>query len=59
MTIITIIIFFAVAFFAYWIITRFFPEPIKTPALVVMGVILLIILLSQFVPGLAEYHIWH
>lgn len=59
MTIIGIIIFLAVAFFAYWIITHFFPEPIRTPALVVMGVILLIVLISQFVPGLAEYHVWH
>jgi hypothetical protein len=58
MTLIGIIIFLAVAFFAYWIITHFFPEPMRTPALVVMGVILLIILITQFVPDIGNYHIW-
>ena len=37
-----------VAFLAHWIITQYFAEPLKTPALLVVGVILLIVLLSQF-----------
>jgi Na+-driven multidrug efflux pump len=57
MTIISIIIFLVVAFFAYWIITHFFPEPIKTPALLVMGVILLIILIMQFFPEIGNFHV--
>jgi hypothetical protein len=43
---------------AYWIINRFIGEPIRMPALLVVGVILLLILLSQFLPGVANYKVW-
>jgi hypothetical protein len=49
---------FVIGFVAYWIITKFFPEPIRTPALIVVGIILLGILLVQFFPGAANYRIW-
>lgn len=35
----------AVAWLAKWIIDGFFPEPIRTPATVVVGVILLILVI--------------
>jgi uncharacterized membrane protein (UPF0182 family) len=59
MTIIGIIILLAVAFLAWFIINTFFKEPIKTPAFVIMGVILLIILIGRFVPEVGSYRIWH
>ena len=43
---------------AYWIITKFMPEPIRTPALAIVGVLLLILLLSQAWPGAATYRLW-
>jgi hypothetical protein len=54
--IITVIV--IIGFVAYWIITKFFTEPIKTPALVVVGLILLLVLLSQFFPGLGSFQVW-
>ncbi len=47
-----------IAFVAHYIITTFFPEPVKTPALLVVGIILLIILVAYFLPGAAQYRIW-
>lgn len=55
---IAIVIFAVVAYLAYWLITKFFPEPAKTPALAVVGVILLILLLAYFLPGVASYKLW-
>jgi predicted membrane channel-forming protein YqfA (hemolysin III family) len=43
-----IVIVAVVAFLAHWIITKFFKEPVQTPAYLIVGVILLIVLLSQF-----------
>lgn len=43
---------------AYWIITKFFPEPMRMLALAVVGIILLLVLLSQFFPGAASLHVW-
>ncbi len=43
---------------AYWIITKFLPEPIRTPALAITGVLLLIFLLFAFFPGAGAYHVW-
>jgi hypothetical protein len=43
---------------AYWIINKFIAEPIRMPALLIVGVILLLILLSQFLPGFANYKVW-
>lgn len=48
------IIFFAVAWGAYWIITHFFPEPMRMVALVIVGIILLLVILgflSGYVPN--------
>lgn len=43
---------------AYWIITKFFPEPLRTPALAVVGLILLIILLVAIFPDVGAYRVW-
>ena len=48
-----------VAFLAHFIITKFFAEPLKTPALIIVGVILLVVLVAQFFPGVENYRIWH
>jgi multisubunit Na+/H+ antiporter MnhB subunit len=48
------IILCGVAYGSYWIITHFFPEPIRMFALVVVGIILLFLLLgavSGYIPG--------
>lgn len=62
MTLVGALIFFAVlclvAYGAWWIITKFFSPPFQTIALGIVGVILLIILLTQFVPDAANYRIW-
>ena len=39
------VVVFVIAWVAYYIITTFFPEPIRTPALLVIGVLLLLIVL--------------
>lgn len=39
------IVIFVIAWVAYYIITTFFPEPIRTPALLVVGVLLLLVVL--------------
>lgn len=43
---IALLIFCCIAYLAYWIITKFFPEPMRVIALAVIGVVLLIVLLS-------------
>lgn len=62
MTLISAIIFLAVfalaAWLAHWVITSFFPEPARTPALLVVGVVLLIVLIVQFVPEAGNYRLW-
>lgn len=45
-----LVIFAVVAYVSYWVITKFFPEPAKTPALAVVGILLLLALLSQLFP---------
>lgn len=35
----------------YWIINKFLPEPMRTPALIVVGVVALIVLLLAFWPN--------
>lgn len=54
-----IVCFAIVAYVAYWVITKFFPEPARMPALAVVGLLLLIVLLVQFVPAAAQYRIWN
>lgn len=43
---ITILLLFIVGYGAYIVITRFMPEPMRTPILAIVGVILLIIILG-------------
>lgn len=47
-----------VGFVAYWIITKFLPEPMRTPALAITGIVLLVILLIAFFPGAGNYRVW-
>lgn len=49
------IVIFIIAYVAYYVITTFFPEPIKTPALLIVGLLLLLVILYAFLgtaPGL-------
>ena len=45
-----LVIFAVVAYLAYYVITSFFPEPARTPALAIVGILLLLVLLWQFFP---------
>ena len=47
-----IVIIFALAWCAYYVIPTFFPEPVRTPALLLVGVVLLIIILMALMKGL-------
>lgn len=62
MTVLSAILFLAIvaaaAYVAHWVITTFFPEPVRTPALILVGVVLLIVLVSQFVPDAGNYRLW-
>jgi uncharacterized membrane protein len=53
-----IVCFAIVAYAAWWVITKFFSPPMQMPALAVVGLLLLIVLLVQFVPQAAQYRIW-
>lgn len=61
MTLISAIIFLAcfavIAWLAHYVITTFFPEPARTPALLIVGVVLLIVLIVQFVPDAGNYRL--
>lgn len=35
----------------YWVINKFLPEPMRTPALIVVGVVALLVLLLTFWPN--------
>ena len=50
MILLYIVILFAVAYIAKWVIDSFFPEPIRMPALLIVGVILLIVILLALLP---------
>lgn len=43
---------------AFWIINKFMPEPMRTPALAIVGVLLLLLLLTQAWPEAANYRLW-
>jgi hypothetical protein len=45
------VVIFIIAWVAYYVITTFMPEPIRTPILAVVGVILLIIVLYALMGG--------
>ena len=55
--IIALVVFAIFAYLAYWIITKFLPPPAQMPALAIVGVVLLIILLVQFVPEVGNYRL--
>lgn len=52
-----LVVFAVVAYLAYWVITKFFPAPAQMPALAIVGVILLLVLIAQFVPELGNYRL--
>jgi hypothetical protein len=62
MTLIGVLIFLvvlvAVAWLAHYLITSFLPAQVQMPALAVVGVILLIVLLVQFIPDIGNYRVW-
>ena len=54
MVILWIVVIFALAWLCHWIITTYFPEPVRTPALLLLGVVLLILvifLMLRLLPG--------
>jgi glucose-6-phosphate-specific signal transduction histidine kinase len=51
MVLLWIVVVFAAAWLAHWIITTYLPEPVRTPALLIVGVILLIIVVLAIVRG--------
>ena len=53
-----LVIFAVAAYLAFWVINSFFPEPARTPALAIVGVILLIVLITQFVPEASSFRLW-
>ncbi len=53
-----IVAFAVVASLAYWVITKFLPAPAQMAALAIVGIILLIVLLGMFLPGVAGYRLW-
>ena len=51
MILLWLVILFALAWVAKYIIDSFFPEPLRTPALLLVGVVLLIIVVMMIVRG--------
>lgn len=43
MILLWIVVIFAIGWLAHWVISTFFPEPIRTPAMLFVGVLLLIL----------------
>ncbi|MDO8703306.1 MAG: hypothetical protein Q7J84_00020 [Sulfuricaulis sp.] len=46
-----------IGYLAHWLITSFFPAPVQMPALLIVGVLLLLFLLAQF-SGPADMHLY-
>ena len=44
-------------YLAHWIITSFFPAPVQMPALLIVGLLLLLFLLGQF-SGYNDLHLY-
>jgi len=42
----------------YWVITKFFEPPVRTVALAIVGVLLLLVLIYAFFPGAVSQRIW-
>lgn len=53
-----IVCFVTVAAVAFWLINKFAPDPAKMWVMGIVGLILLIVLLAQFVPEAANYRVW-
>lgn len=53
-----LVVFAVVAYLCYYVITTFFPEPARTPALAIVGLVLLIVLIAQFIPDVGNYRLW-
>ena len=51
MILLWLVILFALAWVAKYIIDAFFPEPIRMPALLLVGVVLLIVVIMMIVRG--------
>lgn len=51
MILLYIVVIFAVAWLAQWVIQNFFPEPVRTPAMLLVGVLLLILVILLIVRG--------
>jgi len=49
---------FALGWLAHWIITSFFPEPVRMPALLIVGVILLLVVFALLFPGISGVKVW-
>lgn len=47
-TLIALVIICIVAYAAYWVITTFFPEPIRVIALLIVGLLVLVAILRHF-----------
>jgi hypothetical protein len=47
-----------VGWLAHWIITSFLPEPVRMPALAIVGVLLLLVLVYFFFPSIGSQRIW-
>ncbi len=62
MTVVSLLIFLVVlaviAWVLYLIITKFFPPSVQMPALAIVGVLLIVVTLSQLLPEAASYRIW-
>lgn len=43
---------------AYWVITKFFDPSWHKLSLAIVGILLLLVLISQLVPDLAGYRLW-
>lgn len=57
--VVTLLVIFVVGLAAYWIITKFIKEgQAQTITLLIVGAILLLILLTQFFPGVGNFRVW-
>lgn len=57
--VVAIVVLVAFALLAHWLITKFITsEPARTIALMVVGLILLIILLSRLFPSVGAFKVW-
>lgn len=48
----------AVGWLAYWVITKFFPDPVRMVALCIVGLLLLLVIFAAFFPEVGGMRIW-